>query len=352
MKLSVRGGLATLAVLAALVSTVPVGSVLATAVYTFDAGPGLSCIDGTGPFGQALTAVLKSPAGVVLSKKSTAADPEYGHWSVCFDVVVHSHDTLTARHLTVSRTVTVPVLTVHADRATNVVSGRAPPGKPLNVIYQECFAGGCNAPGSAMPVTAGGTGRYALDISPTDIDGSDQLDLSLLTLAGDTFHTQIAAPYFRARDFGRAALFFWKAEPGRITFTLRSSTGVLRATATNDRPTGGGYVYHFRNNGTPVVINRGNIITGDFAADTRMVVPAWSLTGDSGTGYVSGRCYPNQHVSVFVTTSPTSGMSSSANSDSNGDFSAHFTSLESGWKLTADCEDKAGDQLRATGVVP
>jgi hypothetical protein len=220
------------------------------------------------------------------------------------------------------------------------------------VIYQECFAGGCNAPGSAMPVTAGSTGRYALDISPTDIDGSDQLFLSLATAAGDTFQTQVTAPYFRARDFGNAALFFWKAEPGRVTFTLRSSTGAVRATATKDRPAGGGYVYHFSRNGSPVVINRGNIITGDFAADARMVVPAWSLTGSTGTGDVSGRCFPNQHVAIFVITSPTSGTSSSASSDSNGDFSAHFAELQSGWKLTADCEDKAGDQLRATGVVP
>ena len=335
------------------VLTVPMFAVPTTAAapLTLALNIGSTCVEGTKPSGGPITVkVLRSDG----STKATRTDSDTGgEWGVCFatPLVIGYKIKMTtdpgSGNLT--RTVSIPNLTIVANRTTSKVKGRAPAGKSIFVRYVECYPSGCN--GSLVRTGMANTsGRWSKDLSSSvDVDGSDELEVLYQNSHGDSFYARTIAPYMEVRHPNQ--VFVGCLPQGTTTVKLRKSDGTVRATraltATRDCS---GEVGSFRRNGAPVNINVGNRVTADFASDASLTWPAMSVDGSGSI--LSGHCIANSRFVVFVqrasSSSPFEGTT-----NASGDFShAVGWTFKSGDRLDLICETTRGDRVRRARTLP
>lgn len=315
---------------------------------------GGECVEGYKPDDDPITVKLLRADG---STRATRVDDSTSNeWSVCFRVAVMGSkvkaSTLDGGN-PVSRTVRIPVLTAVANRVSDVVSGQAPAGGLVTIVYSECRPSFCQA-SPARHATANSHGRYQKDLSsaPTsaDIDGSDHVDIRYQNSHGDTFKTNTTAPYMEVQSPNR--VFMTCPPRGTTTLKLRTSDGTLRAstsvTSVEDCP---GLDLTFRKHGKIVTIHVGDRITGDFAADAALTWPSMSVTGQGNV--LSGHCLKSAPFVVHLSNSFST--SYRAITDANGDFTADLTTLwtfASGDTLDLVCESSRGDRVLRRRTLP
>ena len=333
-------------------ATAPSGS---AAVYTFDISVETPCVAGHGPGGKPVTVPVRSAAGHELGAHAVTADGA-GHWKACFDgLIVEPGMTVTARHAAARRRVTVPGLTLRTDRPTDVLSGRGPAGKSLNLTLTRCvFSDPCRV--KHYVVTPDSHGHYRDDVSaanyPWDLEGGDKAVIEFQTAAGDLFHADSVTELMRVQYPNRAILQIYP--PGSsVTVSLLSSTGSVRAEETRTAATSGAYTFRFVRGGHAVTIQPGNVIRANFASDARMVWPHVGLVGNTATNHVSGTCLKN--VPLEVTVNPPSSVNQEGMTGSDGRFDLDFTSdggIHSGNTLLLVCRADTGDRLEFRAAVP
>ena len=303
---------------------------------------GGACLSGYKPnFDRIRVKLLRSDG----TARETAHDDNANYdWALCFHHVPVPGDKLQMINGTaLDRTVTVPHLTVQADRVTNLVSGRGPAGKDLQLAYLDCYPAGCL--GHAYVVSVNSNGRYHDDLSTSsvDIDGSDEVNILYQTALGDQFTSATAAPYFELTKPNQ--LFLSCLPRGTSTVRLLTAGGTLRASrsfhATKDCS---GSFGSFRKDGHAVSVHIGDKITSDLATDARLVWPSMSVEGQGTT--LSGKCLADSRYVVFVsrgsTSSPFGGTTGS---------DGHFTkatawTFQAGDTLDLTCESNRGDRVR------
>ena len=130
------------------------------------------------------------------------------------------------------------------------------------------------------------------------------------------------------------------------TFTLKAGGNVI-ATSHTTGADGGGVEGTFKHNDVPVLLDRGDKISGTFASDAKLTVPAqFDVSGDAVADTISGHCLPNRPVllNFFGDTGVAKGTA-----DGNGHFSVPAPGLNNG-DVDVYCRTPAGDQLSIRGA--
>ena len=161
------------------------------------------CFYGKGPANSSGTVVWQTAAGRLKASFNTTSDGNgtfYAPKVVCAQLRLVVGDTLKMTFPYVTRTFTVPRLTVNFNRSTNVISGLAPPSSSFALdvarpwlVRSEGTEVDCNT-----TVHVGGTGTWSLDATglstgdncPSDYDpiGGDQATVFWTGPKGDTVY--------------------------------------------------------------------------------------------------------------------------------------------------------------------
>ena len=124
------------------------------------------------------------------------------------------------------------------DRATDVMSGKAPAGASLSLTV-TALTGFTSGPGIGIPVTATGSGTWSKDTtSSVNVKGGDFASLSYTSASGDVVYVSEYVPQVIVR-LGSSEMSGNILTGSVINATLRTSGGTLRAKAS----IGGGYGY-------------------------------------------------------------------------------------------------------------
>jgi hypothetical protein len=339
--------------IAALVSMVllPTGA-SAAADITFNLALGDRCVYGTKPSAGTLTLTLFSSNGTQRAKGSDASGD--ARWGVCLKVAPRPGDRLRAVRGSLRRTVTVPTVTAMLERVTDVLSGRAPSGRSLNVLAQHCsLLGECDEP-VKRTIRANGRGRYRTDLtSRVDIRGTDLAVVSFETSAGDVFGRYATAPSVMVSGKGYVAVMCAGSADRKVL--LRRADGTERARAAFPGPqrcdTGifARFDQRFARRGVGVSPSVGNVVKADIASDARFVWRGIALELVADT--FEGRCFRN--APFLVALSRVDGGVRSVDTlgegvtDADGTFSA---ALKPGTVILLDdrvrlvCETPRGDR--------
>jgi hypothetical protein len=323
------------------------GPALADGPLDLELRLGSRCLSGHKPTDQPVKVKLLRRDGKALETRQDASTDF--EWSICFrDHVPVAGNRIRLTNGTFERTVSVPDLTLALDRVTNVVRGRAPAGRTIDLAYAACDSEGLCLKSPPVTVTANGHGRYRKDLSSAsiDIDGSDIVRAIYTNSGGDRFYREGRAPYMTITGPNRFKLSCLPA--GSTTVRLLSPTGVLRASRSSDTPRGCRTVSGtFRRNGHAVNIHTGDRIRSDFAGDARMVWPSPHVSA-SDYSY-SGRCFSNVdwHLTIIDGDSI---ATYSGQTDADGRFSQMgYQLIAPGAALRLTCESIRGDRVTASG---
>lgn len=348
------------AAIAALLAMVllPAGA-SAAADITFNLAIGDRCVYGTKPAGGTLTLTLFSPNGTQRAKGSDASGDE--RWRVCLKVAPRPGDRLRAVRGSQRRTVTVPTVTATLDRVSDVLGGRAPAGRSLNVLAQHCsLLGECDDP-VKRTIKADGRGRYRTDLtSRVDVRGSDVAAVSFTTSAGDVFGRYATAPLVVVSGKGYVAVMC--AGGADRTVVLRRADGTERARAAFPGPQPCDTDVFARidrrlaRRGEAVSPNAGNVVRSDIASDARFVWRgiALELVGDT----FQGSCLRNAPFLVMMSRvdgglTYVDALVEGVTGDDGG-FSEAVkpgTEIASGARIRLACETPRGDRA-VLGIRP
>ena len=307
---------------------------------------GSRCLSGHKPTDQPVKVKLLRRDGRALETRQDAST-EFA-WSICFrDHVPVAGNRIRLTNGTFERTVSVPDLTIALDRVTNVVRGRAPAGRTIDLAYAACDSEGLCVKASPIPVTANSHGRYRTDLSGSiDIDGSDIVRAIYTNAHDDRFYREGRAPWMTIKGPNRFSLSCLPT--GTTTVRLLSPTGALRASRSFHTTRGCRTVSGmFRKDGHAVNIRGGDRIRSDFASDARMVWPS-PFVSASGFDY-SGRCFPNVGAHLAIDLGDSVATSSVPTGD-DGRFSLQgYQLIPPGAALRLSCESVRGDRVTASG---
>ena len=247
---------------------------------------------------------------------------------------------------------TIPTLTVHTDRITDVVKGSAPAGHQLKVRLYDCnhldFA--C-VHKVTRTVHVNSAGHYSTDMSNNfDAHGFDQARVTYTNGAGHsfmvagTFDWMAVAP---ADDF-----VFGETQAGqKVSYVLRSSPGGPLLKRHSVTPDFGDFSFTFS-----APTSTGREVTGDFASDAKLKIPSTHTTKEKiGPDWVLHvRCLPSRKVMVDFNPGP----DRIYNTDSRGEVDVDATLDAHDWDpvnegVIITCQSAAGDVMtRRFDTVP
>ncbi len=367
-RVSVTGTAASV-VLASLIA-LPVSPVSAAPKITFHVTIGSSCLDGTAPAGKRVHIVLKTPGGQLRGTDDETVRSD-GTFNACpaGDLItglfggLNGGDVITARVGTLVRTWTVPRVTAQIDRASDVVSGRAPAGTHVTVSIAEIAP---SAPLSASPtagpndltVVANAKGEYRADFAgAVNIVGGDPVMVAAAFGADGVAITAIT-PYLLVTA-GSNILYGSAGSDLPVDFALRTAGGTLRAQAHTQSLLLGIFIARLVDpSGSAVYPRRGDWLTASFASDAFLKIPDWKLAGDKKTEMVTGRCMPRSAYAVQIYGRGSDGYTTSAGKGgttaADGSFRWNLLGLwnvKAGDSLILSCMYRTGDQFAVSSDV-
>jgi hypothetical protein len=195
------------------------------------------------------------------------------------------------------RDVTVPRLTVIANRVSDVVSGHAPKNSSVDVSGCHGYTG-CTAFGPRT-VSTSPTGGYFTDFTSTaNLQGKDQIRVVWDNTTGEEFSAQGNVPYVIV-SLGDSFFSGAAKEGSLVTLSLKTGSGVLRGKGQVQPGAFGRFAGEIYNaNGGFVYPRVGDHVSTGIASDALFVFPAISVTAVAQTDAVSGQCLPNRIVDI------------------------------------------------------
>jgi hypothetical protein len=300
----VRGGrahprVAALLVAAALLIPAASPAVAGGAVpYTFDFGIGGCYVSGLAPINDSFTVTVRDPIGRFKASEAATADGS-GNWSLdnCLGRDIESGDKITASDGTHTRTFTVPVLSVAANRVSDVVSGYAPASSTVHMTLY-CSASGCP---SSIAVNASTTsaGKFSHDFTAAhDVKGGDYVYVYWTSAHADSVYVYGYFPNFSV-TVGRSE-FQGNATPNQVaTLTLKHGSTVKGTAKAVGNAHGGYFSADFRKaNGSPALVEIGDTIVPSFAG--AVTLPTVSVAGHASTDLVTGTCPANRPFEAYA----------------------------------------------------
>lgn len=281
----------------------------------------------------------------VLSRRTATSNVDGEGW-VCFDYTIASGHKVRIRQAGLTaRTMTVPNVSIRADRVTDVVSGNAPAGSQV-WIYVDVFKTGTYTFSKTIErvVTASGAGAWTSNLaSAGGIRGGDHAWAAIETAAGDSVVADLWVEHMGVYRGGAYAYgYINRGEVVKVT--LRTSAGALRGTSTLTQiyADGDAKAAFWSASDQLVYVRAGDKVTGSFAGDAALTVPSMKVSGDAAADTVTVSCpgMVGQGVRLYV--KPASG---SASLERFGVVSAAGTRT---WSLGTALDLKLGDYLQAT----
>lgn len=248
--------------------------------------------------GNVLTVKHRSASGAL--RKTYGVTVTAGQWEVpCPGPRVRGGDRLqflTSLSTTPFRELVIPRLKLRPDRVHDRLRGNAPGNPDLagasagkcDPALRLCFKG--------LPVLlspAGSSGAFTIPMA--GLDGTSRTVLFWQKDDDEVVLIQQAARM--AVRPGSAAVTGLGVTAGqKLTVSLRRGQAVGRATPTSKADST--YRGTFRRGGKPMKARAGDLVSGSFASDATLRVPATSIAiNDTGDGVV-GRCFKNAPVTV------------------------------------------------------
>lgn len=283
-------------------AVLPASPARAGATFTFIVYVNDTYTYGFGPPNTPHTITLYAPGGAIADVAKVNTDGN-GQWTVTWDVPVIRDSKIKAATATASRTLTVPRLTVRANRVTDVVSGRAPSGTALHITFGHYSSlDPTSATYYAASSTADGSGNFSSDFTAqANMVGRDYVIVSFSNSAGDTFTNGIPVPYMSVRRTSSnvtGALNIGTT----ATIELRTSANGLRGTASGNWGQLSDIFYSsfVNTDGDLVAVRSTNKVIGSFATDATVTIPSSTLTADASSNQATGSCMANVPFSLFV----------------------------------------------------
>lgn len=287
-----------------------------------------------------------------------------GFWIVnSFTVSIDTNDTIKVDGPN-TRTVTVPRLTVVADRVANTISGLGPASSTVSASALHCLVLGNQCSGSKnKSAPTDGTGHYSAGFAAFDPRGGDYWSVYWTSPDADTITTIGYFPYIevwrnqaRLNGIGRAGAL--------VTATVKTAANVLRGTARAVVPAPAWFFdTTFRNSSVdPVNVHSTDKVSADIASDAHFTMPAVTVAGDAATNVVSGTCPANRPLQLnaydpaYARPDPSTTAFGMANGA--GSYSINVTTneptfnLTSGDRLEVICDLATGDAVARLGITP
>jgi hypothetical protein len=281
--------------------------------------------------------------------------------STCFNRSVAPLDHIRATKGSTTREFVVPLITVVVNRTSNVVSGHAPANDTVTFSgchysdFLNCHSIVGNAPTSS-------TGTYSKDLSASvDLGGLDYVYTSWYSASGDQveregYAAKIAVTVGSAYVTGTAA-------PGKAVHAeLDTSSHHLKGGGNDvsDWNTGSWSTTFVDTNGAPVYPRSEDIVTGTYAGDPTVTIPATSVTATAATDHVSGHCLTSRPIQVYAYHPTVAGYSYAyTTANGSGNFTVDMSNtnypsfdLVSHDKLEVRCLTAHGDVIIFNAVVP
>ena len=312
---------------------------------------GEKCLTGLKPSGDVVKLTLRSDTGTFLGTRQDSSPSPSIFIDVCFGHRIKGGYSIRIRDGAYTRHVTVPPLSIAANRITDVVRGDGPASKHIALFHGICHVNGCGGDEQVDPLV-NSQGRYHYDLSSLiDLRGADRLSASYANGHHDYFQTSAHVPYLQLSKPNRVHI---ECQPDRVVnVALKSAGGTVRATrsfpkagdcATPDRT--------FRKDGAAVNYAFGNIIRSDLASDARVVWPHVSVSWVGNV--ISVRCLPSAEFGVQVMRAASQVFFLTEDTLSNGHYDDAATSFatQSGDVLNLICSTAKGDRITDTATVP
>ena len=257
-----------------------------------------TCQNGTGQASTNFTVRLLAPNGDQVGRVTTTSNSS-GYWYACFPSPAAPGDKVRATGGGADRTVTIPNLSMNANRVSDVVSGHWIAGTGL-VVCANHYTSFNLSTSVCLGATSSGTGAYSVDFtSDINVHGYDTVSATY-TSGSDNFYVQTTFPYMlvtRANAYVEGAL-----NRGQVaTLTLKTGTGTVRGSARVQGDAGNYFDgYFFASSGNVVLPRPADKVTGSFASDATITIPDITVTGVASTNVVSGSCMANRPYMLFA----------------------------------------------------
>ena len=139
---------------------------------------GSECVLGSAKPVSVIKVVIRDPDGVLRAKRAAVSD-EAGFWEACGTNLVTPGDSIKVAVMETgqTRTVKVPLLTVRANRGTNVVSGKAPSTGSLSLNVFDGRFGLSDYDITRHPAVTGGSYSFDLDSLGLNLLGGARYEL-------------------------------------------------------------------------------------------------------------------------------------------------------------------------------
>jgi hypothetical protein len=245
--------------------------------------------------------------------------------------------------------VNVTELEVQVDKAQDLVTGQVEPGRSVDVYVWSYPAGGYS-----KYVTADSKGVFSADFA-------GQLDI-LLGAEADVSYCNTEGYWMKVRDVHARGVsvsvgydsVWGYGEPGDpVSLTLRDSTGVAKATASETTNSEGYFRLRFRNP-KEVDILVGDTVEMQYGTALTQSVTAVKIavTGiDPATDVITGTAPPNSKIELYVYDSYIGdGVSFLLETDASGVFSANLSSSTSVMGMRTSTALATGDSIPADTV--
>jgi hypothetical protein len=331
---------------------VPAGAAAASGGISVFVGMGDQCVTVAASHSTTVTGRLVAPSGAFLgARHATVGD--LGAVELCYGQSIGPGERIKftwSGATSGARTVTIPRLSVHADRVHDVVSGLAPAGSTVELDLTAADWR-VNAGSSLFrDAIADAHGRYQLDVSADrNIVGGDGIAVDIRR-ASDIFHVFVAVPYIRLTL--RHPEMEAQLEPYQdATFTLTSaSRGPKGRAHLLGGPTAGAEGTFWRNaGGTFVTPMPGDRVASDLAGDASFRVPRIDLTASASSDVVAGSCVGAPRYAITMS-SPGGTRSGSfvGTPASDGSFSHDFAGdpdIQPGDTAVVECIRATGDRV-------
>jgi hypothetical protein len=326
--------------------------------FTFQVTLGESFISGTGPNNDNVVLVLRDRDGFVKDRvKATTDGSGFLSLERGFNAFVEIGDSIRATDgvSAHTRTFVVPRLGATINRATNVVSGKGPANKSVDL--SACVATAYDACNNVGPFTTpvDASGNWSYNFSPINLRGGDDVDIVWSNAVNDSVRRELTTP-FMALGLGSNSFLGVAARGTLVNMTLRDKTGKLKskaqATASSLFGTSVIFFGDWRDQGYPVNVRVGDKIGGSFAPDGQMTVPNLTTNPMPGTDRISGHCFNSAYFEVSARHSDGSDSAYfDGKTGANGNFNIDITADYPTYDLKTDdvvalvCKDNRGDSI-------
>jgi hypothetical protein len=313
---------------------------------------GSDCVFGFAKPVSVIKVVIRDSDGVLRGKRAAVSD-DGGFWAACGTNLVTPGDSIKVAVFETgqTKTVTVPLLTVHANRGTNVVSGRAPSTGSLTLNAFESRFGSSDDFDISQPLAVS-AGSYSLDFDSLGINlrGGAFYELEWESVDGHVHAIRRGSVPFVELTLHESTFFGATTPNGFLKVTLTDPAQVAVGKGIGDMEEGFVDGRFTDANGSMYRLKGGEHLSAPaLLAQSSYDIPAINGTVNLSSDVISGKCFPNGMFVVFafsVTTFEAGVVFgvAAANGSVSEDFSPFFN-VRSGDQVQIICYSAGGDEV-------